>query len=184
VRLAHQQSVVTDQGSHDVRWGEQLDIKVIGANAERAKLAGYFAKYATKDSDAKGLLASRIRSEGQIECLPISDHHARLVRAAWKLGNAHDELNSDQWAHQFGFGSHFLTKSRNWSTTFKVLRERRSDFYADLQRASWQALSPDAQLVIESRWEYAGSGYSSPTEAHLAALHRHRTSSTTHEQAA
>lgn len=240
----------------DISWGGVgFDVKVIGTDIEREKLAGYFAKYATKSADARGLLDSRIQTKEQIDCLPVNAHQRRLVRAAWSLAEharaidagkpprkAHEvkgfrmigtvrivkvgdvwrltvtgglamnarmricrhfasrddafaflrtleahpnplrDLNVDRWAHQFGFRGHFLTKSRTtesngtawpgWSTTFAALRQRRADHNAAIQEASWQALSPNARLNIEARWEYAGSGYRTPTETHVAALVR------------
>lgn len=170
IRAAHETTDVETIDDKRIGWGEQLDIRIIDNDEERNKLAGYFAEYATKGADAKGLLTSRIRDERQIDRLPVNDHQARLIRAAWKLANEHDELNTNRWAHQFGFGGHFLTKSTAWSTTFKALRQKRSDHHAELQRQSWQALSPQAQLVIEKRFDYAGCGFATPTQAHLDAL--------------
>lgn len=180
VESAHHATVATIDG-RVMTWGKQLDVKVVGTDIDREKLAGYFAKYATKGSDARGLLNSRIRDERQIERLPVSNHLRRFVAASWNLVKKHEELNTNRWAHQFGFGGHFLTKSREtqtkdgttwqgWSTTFKVLRSRRSEHHAANQRASWQALSPKAQLVVETRWEFVGSGYATPKDAHIAAL--------------
>jgi hypothetical protein len=135
-------------------------------------LAGYFAKYATKGSDAQGLLHSRIRTESQFDCLPVNDHQAGLVRMAWGLATGQVEAGLDRWAHQFGFRGHFLTKSRGWSTTFKALRQRRADHHAYEQRQAWQALAPTAVLAIRSEWEFAGVGYRCAVEADLAAAQR------------
>ncbi len=172
IRVGHSQTDVADGDGRRIGWGHQLDVKIIGAHIGRERLAGYFAKYATKSSDAKGLLGSRIRNEAQLACLPVNDHLARLVRTSWSLANRYPESGLDRWAHQFGFRGHFLTKSRSWSTTFKALRQRRADYHAEAQRQAWEALAPTAQLVIESHWEFAGTGYRSAAEAELAALRR------------
>lgn len=255
VRSAHRETDVEGIDGERIGWGSQLNVQVIRTDEWRTDVAGYLAKYSTKGSDASGSLSSRIRDERQIDYLPINDHQARLVRAAWKLtakterrrkellanqpkaqrsgsgsiiwnenagrwiltlrnGLANNKrrlvrrsfktkrsamnflrrslvakaaprvLGANRWAHQFGFGGHFLTKSRSWSTTFKALRQRRADHNAEVRRASWQALSPQAQLVIEARWEYAGAGYQTATEAHMAALHRSNQRTTTAEEAA
>jgi hypothetical protein len=171
IRTAHGQTEIL-AGEGRLGWGAQLDVKVIGAHIGRERLAGYFAKYATKGSDAQGLLHSRIRTATQLDCLPVNDHHARLVRAAWMLATDEVEPGLDRWAHQFGFRGHFLTKSREWSTTFKVLRQRRADHYAHEQRQAWQALAPEAELVVSTEWEFAGIGYRTALEADLAAVKR------------
>ncbi|MGH8887050.1 MAG: replication initiator [Egibacteraceae bacterium] len=34
-------------------------------------------------------------------------------------------MRTDRWAHQLGYGGHFLTKPRHYSTTFTKLRNAR-----------------------------------------------------------
>jgi hypothetical protein len=172
ITTAHSQTDVPAGDDQRLGWGTQLDIKVIGAHIGRERLAGYFAKYATKGSDAKGLLHSRIRTANQLDYLPVNPHLARLVRSAWGLATDEVERGLDRWAHQFGFRGHFLTKSRSWSTTFKVLRQRRADHHAHEQRQAWQAMAPEAELVVTSDWEFAGIGYRTALEADLAAVKR------------
>jgi hypothetical protein len=172
IRAAHSLTNVADDDGRRIGWGSQLDVKIIGAHIGRERLAGYFAKYATKGSDNKGLLGYRIRNDAQLTCLPVNDHLARLVRTSWISADGHADSGLDRWAHQFGFRGHFLTKSRSWSTTFKVLRQRRADYQAEAQRQAWEALSPTGRIAVDSRWEFAGTGYRSTAEADLAALHR------------
>jgi hypothetical protein len=192
---AHRTTDVRGPRGERFGWGQQLDVKVIGEHIAREKLAGYFAKYATKSSTADGALDCRIRDEKQINWLPVNDHQARLIRSAWKIGNQVEGITMARWAHQFGFGGHFMTKSREvttkagnhwsgWSTTFKVLRQRRKDHNAAIQQASWSAMSETGRAVIEARWEYAGSGYKTAREAHLAALARQQRETPTTEEAA
>jgi hypothetical protein len=38
--------------------------------------------------------------------------------------------------HQFGYGGHYLTKSRRYSTTFGKLRQARRDWHLSRQRAA------------------------------------------------
>jgi hypothetical protein len=98
IKTVHSQTDVPAGEDRRLGWGAQLDVKVIGAHIGRERLAGYFAKYATKGSDAKGLLHSRIRTANQLGCLPVNDHQARLVRAAWKLATDEVEPGLDRWA--------------------------------------------------------------------------------------
>ena len=62
-----------------IRWGSQIDTRPIKADRDAgdghgAGVAGYLAKYATKDAQSGGGLDSRIRVEGVIE-------RAELVRS-------------------------------------------------------------------------------------------------------
>ena len=49
---------------------------------------------------------------------------AELVRAAWELGGRPEleGLRLRAWAHMLGFGGHWSTKSRRYSTTLRALR--------------------------------------------------------------
>ena len=102
-----------------VRWGEQVDVRPIRRNenvgdSDRVAVAGYLAKYATKDAGIGGGLDRRIRVKGVIERAELSDHARRLMRSAWTL--------SPRWAHSLGFRGHFMTKARRYSVTFAALR--------------------------------------------------------------
>jgi hypothetical protein len=50
-----------------------------------------------------------------------------LVRTAWELGGNPrlKRLRLRRWAHQLGFGGHWSSKSRRYSTTFTALRRAR-----------------------------------------------------------
>jgi hypothetical protein len=75
-----------------------------------------------------------------------------------------------------GFGGHFSTKSRRYSTTLTALRRARAGFAArrrrgesvrlDRQRLG-EAVEAEAVLVL-ARWQYLGSGYQTQGEAWLA----------------
>ncbi|MGH8903788.1 MAG: replication initiator [Egibacteraceae bacterium] len=106
------------------RWGKQIDVREV-AGEERAKVAGYLAKYATKHTECVGGLDRRLKVE-DLDVLPVSEHVHRLVVTAWLLPLYASELGTDRWAHQLGYGGHFLTKSRHYSTTFTKLRNARA----------------------------------------------------------
>jgi hypothetical protein len=150
-----------------VRWGAQVDVRTITRNpsvgdADRNAVAGYLAKYATKDAQVGGGLDRRIRVKGMIERAELSDHARALMRSAWTL--------SPRWAHNLGFRGHFLTKARRYSVTFATLRGVRAQFRA--QADPWltqiRAKAIGDQIVIRRSFHYAGSGLS-PAERAVAA---------------
>ncbi|HYN19120.1 MAG TPA: replication initiator, partial [Actinomycetes bacterium] len=119
------------------RWGEQLDVRNITRDSDQAgdlsaeQVAGYIAKYATKATESFGAgLDRRIDADDLDHLDGLSAHVAALVRACWELG-ARPELNSLRlrpWAHMLGFGGHWSTKSRRYSTTMGALRRARVAF--------------------------------------------------------
>jgi uncharacterized Zn-finger protein len=120
-------------------------------------VAGYLAKYATKATEITGHASKRLDGESIAIYGDPTTHPGRLIRACWNLGRPpahvlceHDEwialgggpddpdepLNRWQagygrlrrWAHMLGFGGHFSTKSRRYSTTLGALRQARRDW--------------------------------------------------------
>jgi hypothetical protein len=92
-----------------------------------------------------------------------------LVRACWELG-AHPSLASlrlRKWAHMLGFGGHFSTKSRRYSTTLTALRRARAAFAARRRRRQLAELAGYSRretveaeaVMVLARWRYLGSGY-------------------------
>jgi hypothetical protein len=149
------------------RWGSLVDIRPIPRNtsvgdADRVAVAGYLAKYATKDAGIGGGLDRRIRVKGVIERAELSDHARALMRSAWTL--------SPRWAHSLGFRGHFLTKARRFSVTFAALRGVRAQYraQADPWLAQIRAKAMGDQVVIRRSFHYAGSGLS-PAERAVAA---------------
>jgi hypothetical protein len=150
-----------------IRWGSQIDTRPItrdrdGGDGQGAGVAGYLAKYATKDAQAGGGLDRAIRVEGAIERAEISEHARALMRSAWTL--------SPRWAHNLGFRGHFLTKARRYSVTFAALRGVRAEYraQADPWLAQVRATAIGDQVVIRRSFHYAGSGLS-PAERAVAA---------------
>jgi hypothetical protein len=65
-----------------------------------------------------------------------------------------------------GYGGHFSTKSRRYSTTLTALRQTRAQHRAEERRA---ALGLDGRsTAVVAQWRYAGRGYS-PEAALVAA---------------
>jgi replication initiator protein RepSA len=114
------------------RWGEQLDVRhttEAGDNEELSaeQVAGYVAKNATKSTEALGATLDQRVCEAELEGLDVPAHVAELVRACWELGAQRSlaSLRLRKWAHMLGFGGHFSTKSRRYSTTLRALRRAR-----------------------------------------------------------
>jgi hypothetical protein len=150
-----------------VRWGSQVDVRPIprnanGGDADGNAVAGYLAKYATKDAGIGGGLDRRIRVKGVIERAELTDHARALMRSAWTL--------SPRWAHSLGFRGHFLTKARRYSVTFAALRGVRAEYRAQVDPwlAQIRAKAIGDQVVIRRSYRYAGSGLS-PAERAVAA---------------
>jgi hypothetical protein len=149
------------------RWGEQIDVRQISRDVEDGAIgqnavAGYIAKYATKDAQIAGGLDRRIRDWRQLELVDVPDHARRLMSSAWST--------NPRWAHSFGFRGHFLTKGRRYSVTFRALRGARAAFRAigDPWLANIRARVHGDQVVIRRDFHYAGSGLS-PAERAVAA---------------
>jgi hypothetical protein len=165
------------------RWGEQLDVRNITAGDDQAgelsaeQVAGYIAKYATKATESFGSGLDRRLGADDLEHLDrLPAHVAELVRAAWELGGRADldGLRLRAWAHMLGFGGHWSTKSRRYSTTFTGLRRARVGF-AKRRRArdgipldAWGQPEDDDQVVIVASWAYVGVGYATEGERWLA----------------
>jgi hypothetical protein len=164
------------------RWGEQLDVRHIAEVSDEGKLsaeqvAGYVAKYATKATEALGVTLDHRLSEAELEELDVPAHVAELVRACFELGARSSlcRLRLHKWAHMLGFGGHFSTKSRRYSTTLGALRRARVAHAIRRRRGdtlpldAWGRPEGDQTVIVLASWNYLGSGYQTTGEAWLAA---------------
>jgi hypothetical protein len=166
------------------RWGEQLDVHNITTDRDgqagelsAEQVAGYIAKYATKATESFGSGLDRRLTGDDVDHLDrLPAHVAELVRAAWELGARPelDGLRLRAWAHMLGFGGHWSTKSRCYSTTFTVLRRARVAF-AKRRRAkdgvpldAWGRPEDDQAVEVIASWVYVASGYATEGERWLA----------------
>jgi hypothetical protein len=165
------------------RWGEQLDARNISRDKQAGELsaeqvAGYIAKYATKATESFGSgLDQRLTATDDLDHLDqLPAHVAKLVKAAWELGGRPelDRLRLRAWAHMLGFGGHWSTKSRRYSTTFTALRRARVEF-AKRRRArdgvpldAWGRAEEDQAVVVVASWVFVGAGYETEGERWLA----------------
>jgi hypothetical protein len=165
-----------------IQWGEHVRPMPVrrglpGAEVTEQHVAGYLAKYATKATEPAGFLSTRL-TDSTVRLHSDPDRHTgRLVAAAWTLGrpaagDAWSRLRP--WAHLFGFGGHFATKSRAYSTTFGALRAARSTAMRRVNTvtaAHPQQTDPDElddPVLIVGIWTYAGTGWRTAADAALA----------------
>ncbi|MEV5779920.1 replication initiator [Streptomyces sp. NPDC052287] len=160
-------------GPRSMRFGEQIDVRPIsafgaGERLTSAAVAGYIAKYATKGAETAGAVDGRIHEARDLVLLPVRAHVLRMISTCWWLGGLPDfaPLGLRRWAHMLGYGGHFSSKSRRYSTTLTALRQARAEHRADEQRTALGIGSRPTITVGE--WRYAGRGYS-PEAALLAA---------------
>ncbi|WP_188897913.1 replication initiator [Microlunatus endophyticus] len=168
-----------------ITWGRQLDVRMVrdGNRTDDPdgpltpeQVAGYLAKYATKD-------ANSIRPTTRPPA-----HLARLETTARDLGRraARADLASPyrllgKWAHMLGFRGHFSTKSRRYSITFGRLRRARHRYQqlvahaarggepVDPGRLADQLLADDTETtLITGSWHYQGTGWTNPGDEALA----------------
>jgi hypothetical protein len=164
-----------------VRWGGQPDVRPIAqagpGDLSAEAVAAYVAKYATKSTESLGAaLNRRITDAVELDALPVRPHVRRLVRAAWELGGNPrlKRLRLRRWAHQLGFGGHWSTKSRRYSTTFTALRRARIAHALARRHGTTQPLdlwgrpASEEATVVLATWAYRGRGYRIPQGAHLA----------------
>jgi hypothetical protein len=171
---AGQVRVPYPNGRGEARFGEQLDCTPLDATAPEKvrKVANYLAKYATKGSDDTGALDRRLRSLEDLALRDVAEHLRQMAAVAWRLAEEEGlaPLRLRAWAHTFGLRSHFLTKSRGYSTTFAALRAARQS-HRRAERLGRAGLPmPDAAgLVVVAEWAYVGRGWPSRAERFLVA---------------
>jgi hypothetical protein len=164
------------------RWGEQLDVRHITEAGDEGELsaeqvAGYIAKYATKATEALGVTLDHRLGEAELEDLDLPAHVAELVRACFELDARPSlgRLRLRKWAHMLGFGGHFSTKSRRYSTTLGTLRRARMAYAIRRRRGgtlpldAWGRAEGDPVVLVVASWRYLGRGYQTTGEAWLAA---------------
>jgi hypothetical protein len=186
-------------------WGAQVDVRPVrdtlttaqladGRDVDDLDVAAYLAKYATKATEAVGLLAHRFTAATVDAYADPTTHAGRLIAAAWRLGRPSVlELPGQdgevppygrlrKWAHMLGFGGHFLTKSRAYSTTFTERRGKRARWRRrhHLQRLREQRPDladvlddladdqDDETVLVIGEWAYAGNGWLSEGDRVLA----------------
>ncbi len=133
----------------------------------RGVVAGYLAKYTTKDTEALGHLNRRLVAD-DLPALVVTPHVRRLVETCRALGEHTPERRFQQWAHQLGYRGHCLTKSRYYSTTFKALRAARADHRARQADPQTEETAADVVVPLVRQWALVGVGYRTAGDRLLA----------------
>lgn len=168
-----------------LRFGPQVDARPVRSAADGLPgtgrklsvdaVANYIAKYATKSLTAPGLPSRPICSRLDIDSLRCSRHYKQMISAAWRLGDrratGHSRLRTA--AHALGWGGHFLTKSRRYSTIFGHLRRARAEYrkrqrFPDGEPDPWGRPLDDTVVLVLKTWTYDGTGHTGTAGEQLA----------------
>jgi hypothetical protein len=171
-----------------IQWGGQFDIRevrlTVKGDVTETAVAGYLAKYATKSTETAvaGYLSGRVTADTVDDHTAIpASHPGRLIAACWYLGrpgcddhNPRAATNSGRlaytrlrrWAHMLGFGGHFSTKSRAYSTTLKALRQARLTWRREHHRTV-EHIDVETTLIVGAL-SYAATGWRTTGDALLA----------------
>ncbi|TWF81875.1 hypothetical protein FHX44_117820 [Pseudonocardia hierapolitana] len=180
-----------------MHWGPQIDVRPVGnlgtGQITSEAVAAYLAKYATKATETTGLPPTgRMTAEAAEHYSDAHTHLGRLVAYAFQLGTLPQDWTTEEqqaewhatwgrlrrWTHMLGFGGHFATKSRRYSTTHKALRAQRRAWHRH-QHTDWRRRHTD-RLEVEHEHDddttlivcqltLAGIGWNSTGDAQLAA---------------
>ncbi|GAA1773297.1 replication initiator [Luedemannella helvata] len=158
-----------------IGWGDQVRTRIITVAASGevtdGMVAAYLAKYATKATEVTGHTTGRISDDTiGLHADPDGTHTERLIEACWILGRPAEWRRLRRWAHMFGFGGHFFTKSRTYSVTFTILRQRRIVFRRTESTAASRAdaTTEQATTLVVNFLQFVGAGWHTTADAMLA----------------
>lgn len=184
-------AVDVDDSERVLRFGAQVDARVVRAGSRTddlagpltpGQVAGYLAKYATKDAT---VVPGANRRPSPHLCR-LRAEIDRLGERSWKGRRLTGEDNPygllRKWRAALGFRGHFSTKSRSYSVTLGALRRARTRWQAiaadsrrtgepidvaDLEARLLADDEEEATLVV-GEWAYAGRGWDDLAETALA----------------
>ncbi|PXY20755.1 replication initiator [Prauserella muralis] len=179
-----------------IRWGEQIDIRPVRlapadtddrGHLTTTAVAAYLAKYATKATEQAGHVSRRLTATAAAYYAEQDTHQARQLIACWQLGQrpfyrdtkeqraewADTWGKLQKWAHMLGFGGHFSTKSRRYSTTLTALRAVRKAYQRGEPPEHPGHVPADADLTgddttVTLTWLFDGVGWLTIGDAALA----------------
>lgn len=150
-------------------------------------MAAYLAKYATKATEQAGHVSRRLTATAAAFYADEDTHQARQLTACWQLGQrpfyrdtkteredwAETWGKLQKWAHMLGFGGHFSTKSRRYSTTLTALRAVRKAYQRGEPPEYPGHVPADLDLtgdeaVVTLAWLFDGVGWLTIGDAALA----------------
>ena len=84
-------------------------------------------------------------------------HEGRLIAACLRLGaHPHEDFRAlRRWAHMLGYRGHFATKCRRYSTTMRVLRAARRDWYRRQQPTAKRDRDKTVVTITDLRMGWA-----------------------------
>lgn len=175
VRQAATTTALALPGDKTVRFGEQIDVKIImTANRQQndesqisgRQIAGYLAKYVTKSVADFGIAMRRL-SPGAIDQLDVTDHVREILRAIAAISAEDPYTDMIAWLHTLGYRGHIVSKSRQFSTTLTALRERRTEWRKSQTRDAVPATAggPTDEPIP---WQFQRSGHVSLGDRVLA----------------
>lgn len=163
-------------------WGMQLDVRVVrdGTRTDDPagpltpeQVAGYLAKYATKD-------ATSIRDQPRPHLKRLEETCHELAGRAFAADRGTQYALLGKWAHMLGFRGHFSSKSRRYSVTLGRLRRARHRYRLlaarakrmgeplDIVNLEAELLSDDETTLVVGSWFFQGTGWTSPGDEALA----------------
>jgi hypothetical protein len=161
-----------------IGWGDEgkghyADIRPVKLTGDGditdAMVAAYLAKYATKSTETTGHASGRLTGDTiDLYADPHGTHPERLIDAAWTLGGTREWAGLRRWAHMLGFGGHFLTKSRRYSVTFRILRDARVIWRRTIDHGDQAAEHDEETTVVINTLAYTGAGWRNTGDALLA----------------
>lgn len=169
VRQAAVAIEMTASGDKVLRFGDQLDIKIIRCGGTREvqdagissrQIAAYLAKYVTKSVADFGVLARRF-SPAAIDQLDVTEHVREIMRTIVVLAEQEPYENMLSWVHTLGYRGHVISKSRQFSTTMTALRERRAAWRKDQARNGAPTAITQDEPNASMQWEFERLGHSS-----------------------
>ena len=179
-----------------ITWGEQCDPRPVrltvrdvddAGEITHGAVAGYLAKYATKATEMAGHVSTRLTEATAAIYADPGTHVGRQIAACWRLGtrpDGEDERPPDakqwregwgrlrRWAHMLGFGGHFSTRNRRYSTTMTALRQARRDWAREHARSIGSEVDDqaddDTTEVVVASLTFAGIGWHTTADALMA----------------
>lgn len=172
----------TNDFARRLAWGRQLDIRVVrdGCRTDDPtgplapeQVAGYLAKYATKD-------ASSVREQPRAHLVRLEQTCRELAHRALAADPSTRYALLGKWAHMLGFRGHFSSKSRRYSVTLGRLRRARHRYRSlaaraertgqplDVANLEAELLSDEETTLVAGSWFYQGTGWTSPGDEALA----------------
>jgi hypothetical protein len=153
--------------------GRYVDIRPVNAandgEISDGMVAAYLAKYATKATEATGHISRRLDADTVDLYADANGSHAeRLIDACWQLGKPKEWRSLRRWAHMLGFGGHFLTKSRHYSVSFRILRGNRVIWRRTVDHHDTSREHTEETTVVINLLAYVSTGWKTTGDALLA----------------